>query len=123
MTLPERPTTSDALTAHLELLKDAVKGKIVLVGVPRQVLVTFSAPALRRDDAAVLRRLDAPPAAPQPRRQREQQEEDQRESRPLTNRQLQEQLNQFLVASGALVRINDAGPGSWPDPGVQQRDL
>ena len=109
MTLPERPTTSDALTAHLELLKDAVKGKIVLVGVPRQVLVTFSAPALRRDDAAVLRRLDAPPAAPQPRRQREQQEEDQRESRPLTNRQLQEQLNQFLVASGALVRINDAG--------------
>ena len=29
--------------------------------------------------------------------------------RPLTNAQIQEQLNQFLVANGALVRINDAG--------------
>jgi len=109
MTLPERPMTRDVLTAHLESLKDAVRGKIVLVGVPRQVLVTFSTPALRSDDAAVLARLNAPPAAPQPRRQREQQQEEQRESRPLTNRQIQEQLNQFLVASGALVRINDAG--------------
>ena len=108
MTLPERPTTRDVLTAHLEPLKDAVQGKIVLVGAPRQVLVTFSTPALRRDDAAVLERLNAAPAeARQPRRQQQQQQ--QRDSRPLTNRQIQEQLNQFLVASGALVRINDAG--------------
>lgn len=107
MTLPERPTR-DVLTAHLEPLKDAVQGKIVLVGAPRQVLVTFSTPALRRDDAAVLARLNAAPAgAQQPRQQQPRQQ--QRESRPLRNRQIQEQLNQFLVASGALVRINDAG--------------
>ena len=107
MTLPERPTR-DLLTAHLEPLKDAVQGKIVLVGKPRQVLVTFSTPALRRDDAAVLARLNAAPAEGQQRpQQRRQQQEP--ESRPLTNRQIQEQLDQFLVASGALVRINDAG--------------
>jgi carboxypeptidase Q len=106
MTLPERPTR-DVLAAHLEPLKDAVKGRIVLVGTPRQVLVTFSAPELRRDDAAVLARLGAAPAGgQQPRRRQQEQEQD---ARPLTNRQLQEQLNQFLVASGALVRINDAG--------------
>ena len=107
MTLPERPTTRDALTAHLEPLKSAVRGKIVLVGSPRQVLVTFSTPALRSDDAAVLARLNAAPAeAQQPQRQQQQQ---QRDARPLTNRQIQEQLNQFLVESAALVRINDAG--------------
>ena len=111
MTLPERPTTRDVLTAHLEPLKDAVQGKIVLVGAPRQVLVTFSTPALRRDDAAVLARLNAAPAAARPPRQQQQrqQEQQQRDARPLTNRQIQEQLNQFLVESGALVRINDAG--------------
>ncbi len=110
MTLPERPTTRDVLTAHLEPLKDAVQGRIVLVGTPRQVLVTFSTPALRRDDAAVLARLNAAPAAARPPRQQpRQQQQQQRDARPLTNRQIQEQLNQFLVASGALVRINDAG--------------
>ena len=111
MTLPERPTTRDVLTAHLEPLKDAVQGKIVLVGAPRQVLVTFSTPALRRDDAAVLARLNAAPAAARPPRQQQQRQQEQqlRDARPLTNRQIQEQLNQFLVASGALVRINDAG--------------
>ena len=111
MTLPERPTR-DVLTAHLEPLKDAVKGKIVLIGTPRQVPVTFSAPALRREDGAVLARMNAAPAGDQ-RQQRPQQQQEQepqeRESRPLTNRRLQEQLNQFLVESGALVRINDAG--------------
>ncbi len=107
MTLPERPTR-DMLTAHLEPLKDAVKGRIVLVGAPRQVLVTFSTPELRSDDVAVLARLNAAPAEAQ-QRQRPQRQQDQQESRPLTNNQIQEQLNQFLVASGALVRINDAG--------------
>ena len=126
VTLPPRPTR-EVLTAHLETLKDAVKGRIVLVGVPQQVLVTFNATALRRDDTDVLTQLNAPPAgpgrggpAPQPpppvaptppvagglQASGSQQP---RESQPLTNNQIQEQLNQFLVASGALVRVNDAG--------------
>jgi hypothetical protein len=117
MTLPPRPTR-DVLTAHLEPLKDAVKGKMVLVGVPQQVLVTFSPPALRRDDAEVLTQLNAAPAGGPPQQQQQQpqqpvagglQASGSPQQQPLTNNQLQEQLNQFLVASGALVRINDAG--------------
>jgi len=121
VTLPPRPTR-DVLTAHLEPLKDAVKGKFVLVGVPQQVLVAFNRPPLRRDDADVLAQLNAPPAGQQPQPQPPQQQpqppvagglqasgSQQPQQPPLTNNQIQEQLNQFLLASGALVRINDAG--------------
>ena len=117
MTLPQRPTR-EVLTSHLEPLKDAVKGRIVLVGVPQQVLVTFNPPALRRDDAEVLTQLSAVPAGQQQPPPQQQQPPPQppatppqqpRDAPPLTNAQIQEQLNQFLVASGALVRINDAG--------------
>lgn len=107
LVLPDRPTR-DELTAHLDSMKHTVKGKMVLVGPPQRVLVTFNAPALRRDDADVLQQLNAAPAAgpgpppqqpssPGPRRQ------------ALSNNELQTQLNEFLVANGALVRINDAG--------------
>ena len=108
LTLPERPTR-DVLAAHLEKLKAAVKGRIVLVGRPQRVLVTFNPPPLRRDDADVVRLLETPPA------QDARPQADARPQRkppqfpPLTNRQIQEELNQFLVANGALVRINDAG--------------
>src|SRR5688572_30355475 len=66
LTLPQRPTGA-ALTEFLEPLKNSVRGKIVLVGAPQQVLVTFSQPALRRDDADVQNQLNAAPAqGPQP---------------------------------------------------------
>jgi carboxypeptidase Q len=114
MTLPQRPTRA-ALTAYLEPLKDAVKGKMVLVGAPQTVLVSFSPPALRRDDSDVMNTLNAAPAggpapqqqtpAPQPPPPAAQPAQD----TPLNNNQIQQQLNQFLVDNAALVRINDAG--------------
>ena len=110
LTLPQRPTR-EALTAHLDQFKDSVKGRIVLMGVPQNVLVTFNPPPLRRDDADVLRQLTAPPGQAQ-----QQQppvagglQASGSQPPPLTNNQIQEQLNQFLVAGGALVRVNDAG--------------
>jgi hypothetical protein len=118
LTLPQRPTR-DVLAAHLEPMKDVVKGKFVLVGTPQTVLVTFNPPALRRDDADVLTQLNAAPAGPPPQNQTPQNQPPQNpqpqppakppEPQPLTNNQIQEQLNQFLIASGAVVRINDAG--------------
>ncbi len=112
LTLPQRPTR-DVLTTHLAALKDVVKGKFVLVGVPQTVLVTFNAPALRREDADVVTQLNAAPAGPPQQNQQPQaqppQAEKPAEPQPLTNNQIQEQLNQFLVANGAVVRINDAG--------------
>ena len=108
MTLPPRPTR-EVLTAHLASLKDAVKGKAVLVGVPQTVLVTFNAPALRRDDAEVLTQLNAAPAAaPQPNTPQGLRDPS-TQTQPLTNIQIQEQLNQFLIANGTVARINDAG--------------
>ena len=106
ITLPQRPTR-EQLTAALDPLKDAVKGKMVLIGPPRRVLVSFNAPPLRREDADVLAQLNAAPAGgPAARAQRQQPARQQ--PAPLTNRELQAQLNEFLVASGALVRVNDA---------------
>jgi hypothetical protein len=107
ITLPAQPT-SITLGNYLESIKAMITGKMVLVGPHQQVPVTFNPAPLRREDADVVTLLNTPPAqppgppaAPAPRPADPQ--------RPLTNAQVQEQLNQFLVASGALVRINDAG--------------
>jgi hypothetical protein len=128
VTLPQRPTR-DELAAWFEQTRAAVKGKMVLVGPPQRVAVTFNPAALRRDDAEVLAQMNAPVAAPaqpaqaQPNAQAQaapqqgqpegrgqgQGQQAQRPPQPLTANQIDEQLNQFLVASGALVRINDAG--------------
>jgi hypothetical protein len=120
MELPERPTRA-SLAAYLDPLKDTVRGSIVLVGAPRDVPVTFAPPALRREDAAVVAQLNAPPAGP-PARQAQAQPQPQpppqaqpaqapqpRPDQPLNLNRLEEQLNQFLVDHGALARINDAG--------------
>lgn len=106
---PERPT-QEALTKYLESVKEKVKGKIVLVGAHRPVPITFNAPYKRREDAEVRAQYDpenpAPPAGP-PRAP--QQPEAPREGpRPLEPRQVEEQIDAFLLSAGALVRINDA---------------
>lgn len=112
ITLPQRPTR-DVLTKHLETLKDVIKGKVVLVGVPQTVLVAFNPPALRREDADVITQLNAAPAGPLQQNQQPPvqpaQEQKPDPSQPLTNNQIQEQLNQFLLTNGAVVRVNDAG--------------
>jgi hypothetical protein len=107
ITLPARPNATDMAT-FLQGIKSTISGKIVLVGPHQSVPVTFNGVPLRREDADVVALLNAPPAqgpgggGPPPQRS-----DDAR--RPLTNAQIQEQLNQFLLANGALVRINDAG--------------
>jgi len=109
LTLPRQPTREE-LAAYLDSMKDAVKGKIVLVNPPQRVPVTFNPAPLRREDSDVITQMTAPvpagrgggpaaPAAQTPAPAR----------RPLTGNQLEEQLNAFLVANGVLVRITDAG--------------
>ena len=104
------------LTTFFESLKPQVKGAMVLVGVPRQVPVSFNQPALRREDAEVASQMapaqlgtgrgggpaqQGPPAS-QANNQNRQQE------RPLSGAQADDLLNEFLVENGAAVRINDA---------------
>jgi hypothetical protein len=107
---PEKPTQEE-FTSYLATQKDKVKGKIVLAGKQQIVPVTLTPPARRQDDKQVKERYDpnnpnagqgrggggprGNPPTPEPGK--------------LTPRQIDEQLDQFLIASGALIRVNDAG--------------
>ena len=107
MLMPERPTAAE-LTTFLDSVTDKVKGRIVLVGKSLSVPVNFEPPAKRRPDDQVRAQYDPnnPNAGqfgrggggrgdqPPP---------------PMTARQIDEQVNAFLVASGAKLRVNDAG--------------
>ena len=108
MSLPEKPTKEE-LAAYLATQKDKVKGKIVLAGKQQTVAVTLTPPARRQDDKQAKLRYDPnnPNAGQRPGGPRRQQERP--EPGKLTARQIDELLDQFLVASGALIRINDAG--------------
>ena len=112
ITLPTRPS-SMTMATFLDSIKSTVKGKMVLVGPHQTVPVTFNPVPLRREDGDVAALL-AGPASPPPAQALPQTPAGQPPApaanpRPLTNAQVQEQLNQFLLANGALVRINDAG--------------
>jgi carboxypeptidase Q len=105
--LPERPT-KDMLATFLEATRDKVKGKIVMAGAPQVVPVTILPPGKRREDNDVRAQFD--PVSPTPQnfggRGGPQGPSD---PNVLTNNQINEQLDQFLVAAGAAGRVNDAG--------------
>jgi carboxypeptidase Q len=104
---PQVCPTLDELNAGLEAVKAKVKGAIVLVGAVTKVSVTVNPPATRGDDEEMRRRFDldnpapspfgnaSPTPTPDPAR--------------LTANKINELTDQFLVANGALVRVNDAG--------------
>ena len=99
--------TREELAQWLEANGAKVKGRIVLVGKAATIPVDFSPPAMRRDDAQVRAQFDADnPNAGAGRRGRGQ------PSTPdptrLTAAQINEIVDAWLVASGALVRVNDA---------------
>jgi hypothetical protein len=98
------------LATYLESIRASIKGKMVLVGAHQQVAVTFNPVPLRREDADVAAQLNVTPApAPPLVAAQPPASGTTPPQRPLTNAQIQEQLNQFLLANGAQVRINDAG--------------
>ena len=103
LTPPEKPTRDD-VTAWLDANKDKVSGRIVLYGKPAVVPVSFTAMNKRMDDEAVRKRLEGgarggpprpEPAKPDPGR--------------LTTAQLNEKVDAWLIANGALVKVMDAG--------------
>ncbi|MDQ4120972.1 MAG: M20/M25/M40 family metallo-hydrolase, partial [Acidobacteriota bacterium] len=106
MTLPERPTQEE-LTAYFNKIRNDVRGKMVLVGRPQVIPVNFNPPSKRINDEELKRRFD-PNATPQ---QPPQFQGPQQTPRPgqLNVLQLTEQLDRFLLESGALLRLNDAG--------------
>ncbi|HEY3105096.1 MAG TPA: M20/M25/M40 family metallo-hydrolase, partial [Pyrinomonadaceae bacterium] len=108
MILPERPS-QEQLTAFFETQMARVRGRIVLVGKHTIVPVNLNPPAKRLDDKAAEDRygpnarpfqFPTPTPTPTPAPGA---------PKPLTNAQINEQLDAFLKASGAQIRVNDAG--------------
>jgi len=106
--LPERPS-QEQLTAFFASQKGAVRDRIVLIGKPTVIPVNLTPPAKRLSDEQAAQRYGqaarpfafptpSPTPTPAPNA-----------PRPLTGRQVDEQLDAFLKANGALVRVNDAG--------------
>lgn len=110
---PQRPT-QEVLTQYFNSIKDQVRGKMVLVGVPGIVPVNITPPPKRMDDAQAKARFDPANAAsnqgpPFNRGPRQEQQQQPPQPGQLTPVQVAEQTDAFLLANGALVRINDAG--------------
>lgn len=108
LVLPERPS-QEQLNIFLNNHKTKVRGKIVLVGKPASIPVNLNPSPKRTGDEQAQQRYGpnarpfafptpSPTPTPAPNSQR-----------PLTNRQINEQLDGFLKANGAEVRVNDAG--------------
>jgi carboxypeptidase Q len=106
--LPERPTQAQ-LTAFLEREKAKVRGRIVMAGKHTIVPINLNPPAKRRTDEQAEQRYGpnalpfafsppSPTPTPAPGA-----------PKPLTNRQINEQLDTFLKENGAFIRVNDAG--------------
>ena len=106
--LPERPS-QDQLTSFFAAQKPRVRGKIVLIGKPTVIPVNLNPPAKRQNDEQAAQRYGpnarpfsfptpSPTPTPAPNA-----------PRPLSARQIDEQLDEFLKEGGALVRVNDAG--------------
>ncbi len=102
---PDRPT-ADSLAAYLDTVGAKVKGQAVLIGRPQKVSVIFNPAARRLDEDEARDRFDAVNPTPSPfANQRAQTPEGGR----LTTNQINEQIDRFLVAQGAALRLNDAG--------------
>jgi hypothetical protein len=112
LALPPQPTQSE-LTAYLESIKGQVKGGIVLSGAPATVAFQETPPAKRRTDESVLAGIGRASLPPAPRgggpgRGGRQGGPAQPREGALAGGAVNEQVNAFLMANGALVRINDA---------------
>ena len=108
LVLPEK-ATQDQLKIFFNNYKAKVRGKIVLVGKPASLPVNLNPPPKRTSDEQAQQRYGPnarPFAFPQPSPTPT---PDPNAPRPLTNRQINEQLDAFLKENGALVRVNDAG--------------
>lgn len=101
--------TRDELTAYLDKVKSDVNGKIVLVGKAAVIDVTIVAPVRRLSEEDAKRRFDpANAGSPQGGPNRGQGTQVPARPNALTNTQVNEQIDKFLVDNNAAVRVNDA---------------
>jgi carboxypeptidase Q len=117
---PDKPN-KDQLTAYLDSVKDKVKGKIVLVGKAELVPVVLEPAPRRMDDKAAAERFDPKnPNAGQfgPRNAAQQTPDPPGTLKPA---EINTQIDEFLLANGAVVRANDARMGNGRIRAFQNR--
>ncbi len=100
---PKQPTQAE-LDAYLNSVKNKVHGAIVFVGKHVQVAEEMNPAPMRRSEDEWKSRFDA--KNPRPFRFPEQPKLPEGQ---LTRQEVSRQVDQFLVDTGALVRVNDAG--------------
>src|SRR6202000_590054 len=117
---PEKPKQDD-LTKYLDSIKGQIKDKIVMVGKAEFVPVVIDVPARRMDDKAAAERFD--PKNPNAGQfgPRNGQQPPQDPPGTLTGQQINQQIDEFLLANGALVRANDARMGNGRIRAFQNR--
>ncbi|MBI5087159.1 MAG: M20/M25/M40 family metallo-hydrolase [Acidobacteria bacterium] len=101
---PPASPTADELQKWMDSNRDLVQGRIVMVGKPVVVPVSFATVNKRMDDEAVRKRLEGGgPGGPQrPQAAKP-------EPGKLTAAQVTALIDPWLVANGALVKVTDAG--------------
>ncbi|MCI0339120.1 MAG: M20/M25/M40 family metallo-hydrolase [Acidobacteria bacterium] len=113
---PPTTPTQEELTAYLDKMKDKISDKIVMVGIPSVIAVNLDPPAKRMDDKAAKARFsgndpNTPPlaGAQQQQGQQQNQQQNQGQGQPpkLRAAQVNEQVDAFLLANRALLRVND----------------
>lgn len=112
LTPPSRPTLAE-LTAYLDSMAGNVRDKIVFAGSHTSVPVDLDPPAGRHEESRLQRRYD--PAASSADRSQRTAPPQRRgdlssgESRRLSGGEVSRRIDEFLVANGARLRVNDAG--------------
>jgi carboxypeptidase Q len=108
LVLPERPS-QEQLNIFFANYKSKVRGRIVMVGKPAVIPVNLNPPPKRSTDeqaqqryGPIARPFASPTPSPSP-------SPAPHAPRPLSNRQVAQQLDAFLKDNGALIRVNDAG--------------
>ncbi len=96
-----RNPTQAELTAYFNSVRDRVKGKIVFVGKPAAIPVNFEPPPKRVNPNPTPSAVPSPTPLPTPIAMAP--------ATTLTGSQIATQLNEFLVANKAVIRVNDAG--------------
>jgi hypothetical protein len=117
---PEKPNR-EQLAAYLDTVKDKVKGRIVLVGKGDPVPVAMEIAPRRLDDKLVAERFDPKNlngGAFGPRNAAQQQNDP---PGTLKAAEINQQIDEFLLAHGALLRANDAHMGNGRIRAFQNR--
>jgi carboxypeptidase Q len=108
--VPAQPTEEE-LTTFLAAHEAKVRGRMVLVGAPARIPVNFDPPAKRLDEAQAKARFSGvTPPTPSPGSPRAQAAapQDPAAPRKLSPREINDQVDAFLLRAGARIRLNDA---------------